>query len=120
MKLLDIVKLLDAKILYGEDIINEIDVITAFASDMLSDVLAYAQKNAIFITGLTNPQVLRTVEVLDLTSVIFVRGKTPPKETIELARIKKIPIITTRCIMFETCGRLFSAGIVSSIISIDE
>ncbi len=119
MKLSEIRELLDADVLNGEEMLDDIDVQTAFASDLLSDVLAYAKEHALFITGLTNPQVIRTVEVLDLVGVVFVRGKVPQMDTVELAKRKNIPMLRTKCIMFETCGRLHGAGIKASIDKVD-
>lgn len=119
MKLSEIRVLIEADVIVGEDILNHIEVETAFASDLLSDVLAYGKERALFITGLTNPQVIRTVEVLDLIGVVFVRGKVPQIDTVELAKRKNIPLLRTKCIMFETCGRLYTAGILASIQKVD-
>jgi predicted transcriptional regulator len=119
MKLSEIRDVLSADVIFGEDIIDDVEVETAFASDLLSDVLAYSKENALFITGLTNPQVIRTAEVLDLVGVVFVRGKVPQLETVELAKRKGIPLLRTKCIMFETCGRLFRSGIKASRVMID-
>ncbi|HDP80728.1 MAG TPA: hypothetical protein ENN21_07790 [Spirochaetes bacterium] len=119
MKLSEIKNILSADVIFGEDQIDTIEVETAFASDLLSDVLAYSKENALFITGLTNPQVIRTVEVLDLVGVVFVRGKVPQLDTVELAKRKGIPLLRTKCIMFETCGRLHSAGVKASRVMVD-
>lgn len=119
MKLAEIKKLLNADVILGEDLLDTVDVETAFASDLLSDVLAYSKESALFITGLTNPQVIRTVEVLDLVGVVFVRGKVPQMETVELAKRKNVPLLRTKCIMFETCGRLYGAGVKASRIMVD-
>lgn len=119
MKLSEVKNLLGADIIFGEDLIDHVEVETAFASDLLSDVLAYSKENALFLTGLTNPQVIRTVEVLDLVGVVFVRGKVPQMETVELAKRKGIPLLRTKCIMFETCGRLYGAGVKASRIMVD-
>lgn len=119
MQLKEIKKILNADVICGEDLIDKIEVEKAFASDLLSDVLAYAKGKALFVTGLTNPQVIRTVEVLDLVGVLFVRGKVPQMETVELAKRKGIPLLRTKCIMFETCGRLYSAGIKASTETVD-
>ena len=119
MKLAEVKKLLNADVILGEDLLDTVEVETAFASDLLSDVLAYSKERALFITGLTNPQVIRTVEVLDLVGVLFVRGKVPQMETVELAKRKNVPLLRTKCIMFETCGRLYGAGVKASRIMVD-
>lgn len=82
-------------------------------ADLMSDVLAYAQPHAILFTGLCNPQVVRTAQMSDVSAIVIVRGKTPPQETIDLANELNIPLISTPYGMFETCGRLYQAGLPS-------
>ena len=86
------------------------DVRSGFASDLMSDVLRYDASHGLLVTGLANPQVVRTAEMADVAAILMVRGKLPLPETIELAQQVGIPIIGTRLIMFEACGRLFAAG----------
>lgn len=111
MKLRDLVEVLDAEVIVGEERL-ELEVEKAFASDLMSDVLAYATEGSLLLTGLTNAQVVRTAEMLDMAAVVFVRGKRPQEEAIELARSKGIPLLSTPYILFETCGRLYNCGIV--------
>jgi serine kinase of HPr protein (carbohydrate metabolism regulator) len=47
--------------------------------------------------------------MLDLIGIIFVNGKTPPEETLKLARANEILIMTTKYSMFEACGKLYLA-----------
>ncbi len=81
-----------------------------FASDLMSDVLAYACSDALLITGLNNPQVIRTAEMLDIDVVLFVRGKRPGKDVIELAQENSLTILATDYTMFKTCGLLAISG----------
>lgn len=81
-----------------------------FASDLMSDVLAYACSDALLITGLNNPQVIRTAEMLDIGVVLFVRGKRPGKEVVELANENSLTILATEYTMFKTCGLLAMNG----------
>lgn len=82
-------------------------------ADLMSDVLASVQPEAALLTGLCNPQVVRTAVMADVAAIVIVRGKIPPLETIKLANIEKIPLISTPYGMFELCGRLFQAGMAS-------
>lgn len=84
---------------------------TAFASDMMSDVLAYVQEDTLLLTGLVNSQAIRTAEMLDLPCVVFVRGKNPHMDAIARARQLGMPALSTQYTMFEACGRLYSAGL---------
>jgi predicted transcriptional regulator len=81
-----------------------------FAGDLMSDVLAYACSDSLLITGLNNPQVIRTAEMLDITAVLFVRGKRPGKEVIELAKENCLTVLATEYTMFKTCGLLVING----------
>lgn len=81
-------------------------------ADLMSDVLCYDMAQGLLITGLANPQIVRTAEMADVTAILVVRGKTPLPETIELAQQVGIPIIGTQMTMFETCGRLYAAGLL--------
>ena len=82
-------------------------------ADLMSDVLASIQPEAVLLTGLCNPQVVRTAQMADVAAVVLVRGKNPPQETIDLANDEDIPLIITPYGMFELCGRLYQAGLSS-------
>jgi len=83
----------------------------ACGADLMSDVLAFTHAGTLLLTGLTNPQVVRTAEMAGINAIVFVRGKVPPAETIALAKEKDIPLMATRYTMYETCGRLYEAGL---------
>ncbi len=110
MKVKEIVKLLNAKILTGKDKLGY-NFQCAYAADLLSDVLALTKEKTVLITGATSLQVIRVAEILDIPMIILVRGKLPSPETIEFAKKLNIPIIATSLTMFETCGLLYSKGI---------
>jgi predicted transcriptional regulator len=112
--LYEIKDLLEAEVLIGEDQLD-IEVKTAFVADLMSDVLAFATAGSLLITGLTNPQVLRTADVIDIAAIIMGRGKRLSPETIQLAEMLNIPILTTKYILFEVAGRLYSKGIKGCI-----
>jgi predicted transcriptional regulator len=110
MKLKDITRILDAKVITGADLLQQ-DVTMACGSDLMSDVLSFVKSGSLLLTGLTNPQVVRTAEMADLTAVCFVRGKKPDQETIKMAESQNIPLLTTPLPMFESCGRLYKEGL---------
>ncbi|HAD07243.1 MAG TPA: hypothetical protein DCE76_08810 [Anaerolineaceae bacterium] len=110
MKLNEIVQKLNGKVLNSK--INlEIEVKGAGGADLMSDVLASIQPQAILLTGLCNPQVVRTAMMADVLAIVLVRGKTPPAETVLLAENERIPLISTPYGMFEACGILYQAGL---------
>lgn len=107
MKVSEIVKLLDAEILAGEDLLD-MEVNSACGSDMMSDVLAFVKNQSVLITGLCNPQVVRTAEMMDMRCIVFVRGKMPDGSIIELAKAHGIVILATGLRMYNACGMLYS------------
>ena len=112
MTLNELVKLIYGRVLTGNVDLN-IEVEGACAADLMSDVLASIQPNAVLLTGLCNPQVVRTAQMADVAAIIFVRGKVPTQDIIDLANDEQIPLITAPYGMFELCGRLYRAGLPS-------
>jgi predicted transcriptional regulator len=114
VRLQEVREILDADIIVGKDQMD-MEVTAAFGADLMSDVLAFAKPGSLLLTGLTNPQIIRTSDVLDIAAIILVRGKQPLPETVQLAEELRIPLLTTQYILFEAVGRLYSKGIVGCI-----
>jgi hypothetical protein len=115
VKLREIIEIVEGKLLFDADL--DVKVSCGGAADLMSDVLALAEPDSVLLTGLCNPQVVRTAEMADIAAIVFVRGKHPPPETIELAKEKGIPLVTTAFSMYEMSGRLYKAGLKSTDIS---
>jgi DRTGG domain len=110
MKIRDVVDILSGRIIVENHGLDE-DVPRGGAADLMSDVLAFGTEGMVLMTGLTNPQVVRTAEMAGINVIVIVRDKTPPPETLELARESGITIINTGYTMYEACGRLFKEGL---------
>jgi len=111
LKLSEVKQILNAEVICCEDKIDKIVVKAVAAADMMSEVLAYSHEHAVLLTGLTTPQALRTAQIMDLDAVIFVRGKRPPHETVELALKIGIPLLVTQDLLYAACGKLYSRGV---------
>ncbi|MBR2988243.1 MAG: hypothetical protein IKC64_00805 [Clostridia bacterium] len=111
MTVRDVAKLLSADILCCEDLVDKMEITSAFASDMMSDVLAYVKDQGVLVTGLVNPQVVRTAEMMDIACIVFVRGKRPVETMLELAKAKGIVLLSTQERMFPACGKMYKAGL---------
>ena len=110
MTIREIAKILDAKWVCCEEGADQ-EILYAFASDMMSDVLAYVELDTMLLTGLINSQSVRTAEMLDIPCLVFVRGKNPHEDAVRRAKAIGLPTLLTQCSMFEACGRLFAAGL---------
>ncbi|MBE6585748.1 MAG: hypothetical protein E7645_04375 [Ruminococcaceae bacterium] len=110
MKISVIKELLHADVVCGEENLEN-EVHSACGSDMMSDVLAYVKDQAVLLTGLVNPQVIRTAEMMDMQCIVFVRSKTPTEEMIRLAKESDMVILCTKKRMYEACGKLYLGGL---------
>lgn len=110
MTLQEVKTVLDACVLCGEDHLDR-QVRSACSSDFMSDVLAYVKDQPMLITGLANPQVIRTAEMMDMLCIVFVRGKQPDGRMVQMAIDRDILMMTTELPMYHACGRLYAAGL---------
>ncbi len=106
----DIKNILGCKVICCEERLDA-EINTACGSDMMSDVLAFVKDQSCLLTGLVNPQVVRTADMMDMHCVIFVRGKMPDESMIELARERGITLMSTGYRMFTACGKLWENGL---------
>ncbi|MDO4482960.1 MAG: DRTGG domain-containing protein [Clostridia bacterium] len=102
----EIREILHGKLLAGEDMLGE-EVLCACGADLMSDALAFAHEKAVLITGLINPQVMITAEMLDAVCIVFSRGKQPSEEMLTLAREAGLAVISTPMTTYTSCGELY-------------
>ncbi|MBE9467130.1 MAG: hypothetical protein IMY72_02270 [Bacteroidetes bacterium] len=112
MEVKEVVSILNAKVICGKQYLDK-SVDFGFASDLMSDVLTLDADNILLITGLSNLQTIRTLEMSDICVVILARDKKASKGMIELAIESDLLIIETEKSMFKTAGLLFEAGLKS-------
>jgi len=112
MDVRELVKLINGVVLTSNCDLSRV-VNGCCGADLMSDVLATIQPDAVLLTGLCNPQVVRTAQIADVTAIVLARGKMPVEETIALAQAENIPLISTPLGMYEACGRLYVAGLGS-------
>lgn len=110
MKLEEVVRHLDAQVLAGAGWLQR-EAVGAYAADLLSDVLNKTLPHAVLLTGLMNPQVVRTAEIMDLAAVVFVRNKRVSPDIVALGVEKGVVILTTHRSLYESCGLLYQAGL---------
>ena len=112
MTLKDIVTILEGEVLNPGVPLDE-EVPCAFSSDLISDILMCTKEPTLLLTGLTNNQVIRLSDMIDIIGVVFVRGKRPLDDVLEMAQERNLPLICTKLTMFRSSGLLFNAGLRS-------
>ena len=110
MRLSEIRDILGARVLWGEALLDR-EVLSACGSDFMSDVLAYVKDQAMLLTGLVNPQVVRTADMVEMNCIVFVRGKVPGENIVKLAAERGIVVMTCPKRMYEACGLLYLNGL---------
>ena len=116
MKIKKIAELLDAEVLCGEDNLEN-EVLSACGSDMMSDVLAYVKDQAVLLTGLANPHVVRTAIMMDMRCIVFIRGKDPSEDIVELAKESGIVVMKSSHRMYTACGLLYANGLTGGSVA---
>ncbi|MDO4807288.1 MAG: hypothetical protein Q4A07_08570 [Coriobacteriales bacterium] len=117
MKISTIRDLLNAEVLCCEDGLEH-DVYSACGSDMMSDVLAYVKDQAVLLTGLVNPQVIRTAEMMDMVCIVFVRSKRPSEAMISMAEDDGIVMMASDMRMYDACGTLYTHGLIGTAVHV--
>ena len=102
--------ILDGEIICRDEFAEQY-VASACGCDLMSDVLAFTRPGSVLLTGLANSHVIRTAEMLDLKAVVFVRSKRPDERTIRMAEAIQLVLILSPYPLYESCGRLYAAGL---------
>jgi len=110
MRIAEVKDILRAEVLVGKDLLDR-TVSGAGGADLMDDVLAAAAKDALLLTGLTTEHVIRTAKIAGVGAVVFVRGKRPGDQILDLARPMEMPVLLTAYSLFVACGRLYMNGL---------
>ncbi len=110
MTIKKISEILDAEVLTAAGKLDT-EVNSACGADLMSDVLAFSAGHALLLTGLLNLQAIRTAEMMDMRAVVFVRGKKPTQDIIDLANDREVILMTTKHNLYIACGMLYINGL---------
>ncbi len=99
---------LAASIIEAEDNLNS-TVEHIYASDLMSDVLAFGKPNSVLLTGLATQQAVISAHMAEFKGVVFIRGKRPKDGSIKIARDNHLILLTTELDMFDACVRIDAA-----------
>jgi hypothetical protein len=110
MKLERVMEILNAKV-YTDIPFNDIEIKAACGADLMSDALAFGENKGLLLTGLNNPQAIRTAEMMDIHCVVLVRGKEPDATLVDLATEREVVLMKTDYSMYTSCGLLYEAGL---------
>ena len=110
MTIAEVINIVDGTLLTSPDRLS-MPVDTACGSDLMSDVLAFVKDKTVLITGLINLHVVRTSEMLDISCIVFSRGKKPGEDILEEAAEAGITVLSTKMTTYTCCGELYIRGL---------
>ncbi|MDL2224768.1 hypothetical protein LJC20_00950 [Eubacteriales bacterium OttesenSCG-928-M02] len=114
MKLTEVVSALDAQVCCGADQLDR-QVKSACGADLMSDVLAFVKEDTVLLTGMNNTHAVRTAEMVDVPCIVFVRGKQPGEDVLDMAKESGVVVLRTEESMFTACGKLYAKGLQGAI-----
>ena len=98
---------LEASVIEGEDRLDAV-VDHVYASDLMSDVLAFGRSNSILLTGLATQQAVISAHMAEFKAVVFIRGKKPKDGSQDFARENHLVLLSTELDMYDACIRIDS------------
>ena len=99
---------LQATVIEGEDKLDT-TVNRVYASDLMSDVLAFGRPYSILFTGLATQQAVISAHMAEFKGVVFVRGKVPKDGAKEFAKENDLVLLSTEMDMYDACVRIEAA-----------
>jgi len=109
MKIKDVIAVLNAEVLSGENRLEE-EVKWVGAADMMSDVLSLGRPGMVILTGNNSLQALRSSVVTEILALVLIRNKPVGPEVIEFAKKNNFILLRTAHYLFATCGKLYQQG----------
>jgi hypothetical protein len=108
-----IAEALHLKILVGEEHLERA-VSGGYAGDLLSDVLAHAQKGQVWVTLQTHANIVAVASAKELSAIILVNGRAPEEATLRKAAEEEIPIGVSSLSTYDVVCRLCELGVINA------
>lgn len=106
MKLEEITEKLKLDVKSGDSNLDR-EVTGGYASDLLSDVIANAKKDNIWITLQIHQNIVGVAVLKELAGIIIVNGRKPERETLKKAEEENMPVMVTELPAFDIIGKLY-------------
>jgi anti-sigma regulatory factor (Ser/Thr protein kinase) len=98
---------LEATVIVGDDLLST-NIEHIYASDLMSDVLAFGKPNSILLTGLATQQAIISAHMAEFKAVVLLRGKRTKDRAEQFARTNHLAMLSTKLDMYESCVRIDS------------
>jgi len=106
MTVKELIEKMNLTVFCGEDNLNT-EINGGYVSDLLSDVMGFAQEGQAWVTLQTHKNVIAIASLKELACVILVKGSKPDDDMLEQAREEDIPVLGTPEQTYETAGQIY-------------
>ena len=89
----------------------DVEVHTAYISDVLSDIIVHAREGGLLLTIKDNIYALAVAVQAEFVAVVFSRGRAPEESVIEKAVSEGMPLFSSEDTTFDLAGKLYSLGL---------
>lgn len=110
MKVGEIQKYLDFQVAAGAGGLER-EISGGYCGDLLSDVMANAQKGSVWLTIQSHQNIVAVAVLRDLAAIVLVNGRSPDEETKAKAESEGIPILLSPLSSYALAGKLYGLGI---------
>ncbi len=110
MKLIELAEKLNLSVRCAEDKLNQ-EITGGYVSDLLSDVIANAQKGNVWVTMQVHVNIVAVAVLKEVAAVVLVQGRQPNDDTLKKAKEIDIPILVSELPAFQLVGKLYESGI---------
>ena len=86
----------------------ENEISGGYTSDLLSDVMGFAEAGNVWITLQTHKNVIAIASLKDLAAIILVKGFEPDEDMLAQAKEEGIPVLGTAEQTFEISAKIYN------------
>lgn len=86
---------------------TDCEIETGYCGDLMSDVMAHAEANCIWITIQAHKNSIAVALIKDIKSIVFTNNVTVGKEVIKKAEEENINLFRTNKDSFTVCGEIY-------------
>lgn len=106
MTVKELIEKMNLTVFCGEDKLDT-EIKGGYVSDLLSDVMGFAQEGNVWVTLQTHKNVIAIASLKELACVVLVKGSQPDEDMLEQAKEEDIPVLGTSEQTFETAGKIY-------------
>ena len=106
MTVKDLIEKMNLTVFCGEQNLDR-EIKGGYVSDLLSDVMGFAQEGHVWVTLQTHKNVIAIASLKELACVVLVKGNQPDEDMLEQAKEEEIPVLGTTEQTFEVAGQIY-------------